>query len=422
MKKSIGLFMALCIALITFLPCMNVYAEGGKAVVNVEIQDVFESFKGDISLFLRNPVSDDIKEFKNGDFKNVTFEVTTFGECMFLTSEKNGEWVFVDSATLQEPKPFTVKENDVISVSLLLYPTEKNADYGNYIKLLDAGIDAITENDAVANVFENMGVGINNDSSSAVVRNSNSQNSFDFDTWHKGAMASFEKFKELFSALEDDTSWQGYLSTADLRRNISLPFYMKSVRNAKEDTWLNMSNTDLFIWQDTYLVFVEMMDKGGTYFSNTFISSDSQKYWLETIIGTSAWNGNGSEDVYNAYVEWLEYQKTYYTYYGYPYNFINDRSFAEETSFLPDDSVKENEDEEIAEVIEEELDEKDIAEIKGDDDTNKGIVHQSKNNWSDFVSKALKHWITLILIAVVGIAYLIVRKIRKSKNINEQTK
>ena len=416
MKRALNLFMTVCMALIMVLmPCMEVKAEGNnKATVNVEIQNVFNDFKSDISLCLRNPSSDDIKEFKNGVVSNVSFEVETFGECSLLTIEQSGEWCFVDATTLKAPKSFNVKENDVVNVSLLLFPTEKNAEYGEYIKIYEESINALMDNEVIADALSDLGIG-SDDSSISI---NNHSEGFDFERWHDGAMASFNNFNELFSDIEEDSTWQGYLANAEIRRNVSLNYYLNSVHGAEESTWLNMSKTDIFLWQNTYLVFVEMIDKGNDYFTKTFANQQTIDKWLKSIICTSSWTGNGNEEIYNAYVEWLDYQIEYYRYYGYPYNFINDKSYAEETSLFPSSS------EENEEISSDELSDEEIAELEEDinhDKNEDSVIKKTKNNWVDVFEKLKGMWITLILIVVVGSAYFIVHKIRKSKNYDDMS-
>lgn len=416
MKKFFNLFITACMVLtMVLVPCTNVHAEGEeKAIVNVEIQDVFGEFNGDISLCLRNPISDDIKEFKGGSFPKVTYEVYSFGECNFISIEGNGEWCFVDATTLKSPVPFSIKENDVVNVTLLLFPTENNTMYGDYVKMYTEGIDVLMNNDIVADVLENVGIDDNNSS----INIQNNSTDFNFNSWHDGAMASFNSFNDLFSAVEENSTWQGYLANAEIRRNVSLNYYLESVGNADEDKWKNMSKTEILIWQDTYLVFVEMLDKGSEYFSKTFSSQQTTEKWLKSIIGTSAWTGEGNKEIYDAYCDFITYQIEYYRYYGYPYNFINDKSYSEETSLFPSDS-EESEESEILE----DLSEEEKAEIEEEISLEEeNVGEKSADNWKPVLKKLKGSWITLIILGVVATAYFIVRKIRKSKNYDEMSK
>jgi hypothetical protein len=149
------------------------------------------------------------------------------------------------------------------------------------------------------------------------------------------------------------------------------------------------------------------------------------------------WTGNGADELKSAYETFVRYQVIYFSYYNFPYNFIDDKSYAEETglSSLVEESVNENgftdsEQAEINEIIEELGEETSAgqeADITADsqnetvEDGGESFGETSKSIWAQVGKKIADHWFSVVLLVILLAAWLIVRAVIKKKNMDEMS-
>ena len=126
------------------------------------------------------------------------------------------------------------------------------------------------------------------------------------------------------------------------------------------------------------------------------------------------WTGNGSEELLNAYMTVAEYQLQYFEYYSFPYNFHNDKSYAEEIGI----AISEEETEEVIlknDFTDEEVEE--IEEVAEELD----IKEQSKGIWGEVLDKLKDSWLTIVILAGALVALFVVRKKIKDKNVDDMS-
>ena len=241
---------------------------------------------------------------------------------------------------------------------------------------------------------------------------------FDFETWHDEAMQAYENFSSLFYSIQDDPTWEMHLSMAEARRNISANTYLKSVTNAKQSDWDNYSAVDIYLWHDTYLVFCDMMNRGTEYFDSKFNSGEARlNSFFEDNIGTGAWTGTNGEELKEAYKNLVSYQVAYYEKYNYPYNFINDKSYADEVGIPQQENEKDLSEDEIKDINEaiDELSPDEIKDFKEAVDEEKN-VNESDSNMHNGFSALNIIVISIGLLIVVAVIGLIVRSKSKKDN------
>lgn len=241
---------------------------------------------------------------------------------------------------------------------------------------------------------------------------------FDFESWHDEAMQAYETFSSLFYSIQDDDTWSMTLAMANSRRNISVHTYLKCVSNARQSDWDNYSAVDIYLWHDTYLVFCDMMNSGREYFDSKFNSGEARfNGFLKSDIGTGAWTGTNGEELKEAYKNLVSYQVAYYEKYNYPYNFINDKSYADEVGIPQQENEKDLSEDEIKD-INEAIDELSPDEIK---DINEAVdeeknVNESDTNMHNGFSTLNIIVISIGLLIVVAVIGLIVRSKSKKGN------
>lgn len=225
---------------------------------------------------------------------------------------------------------------------------------------------------------------------------------FDFETWHDEAMQAYENFSSLFYSIQDDPTWEMHLSMAEARRNISAKTYLKSVSNASQSDWDKYSAVDIYLWQYTYLAFCDMMNMGSENFDSHFHSGEARfESFLKLNIGTGAWTGTKSEELKEAYKKLVSYQVTYYDIYNYPYNFINDKSYADEVGIPQQENENDLSEDEIKD-INEAIDELSPDEIK---DINEAVDEEKNVNEPD---SNMRNGFSALNIIVISIGLLIV--------------
>lgn len=409
MKKLLAgllLVFALCSVI---LPNNVAYADESNCTINVTVSDLLGEFEGEMTLYLRTPNEEQNLKYSNHVYGKKTFITQDYGSsAVFGVSDIEG-WTLVDANTLQIPQSFDTEQGKTVDIELYVFPSADNEEYGEYVEMLE------NDNFLVSDVLTQLG--INTETPSNTV-STNVRSDFDFESWHDEAMQAYDKFASLFYSVQDDDSWNMILSMANARRNVSAKSYLRNVSNAKQSDWDNYSAVDIYLWHDTYLVFCDMMNKGSDYFDSKFNSGEIYfNQFYSNDIGMDSWTGTKGEELKEAYKNLVSYQVTYYNNYNYPYNFINDKSYADEIGVTQKEETKE----EIQDLTDDDI--KDLEEVADEieKDEEEGVVKKSANNWVNVLDRLKKSAFSIGLLAVVVIAYLIVRHNVKKKNFDDMS-
>lgn len=231
---------------------------------------------------------------------------------------------------------------------------------------------------------------------------------FDYDVWHSEAMQAYETYISLLESKADDSTWKRVFDCAEITRASAKKVYTDSVKDATEEEWNGLSQLDVIDYFTTYLNFVLVKNFSNDYYDSNFKNGDTAKQnYFRNSVGLSLWTGNGSEELINAYMNFAEYQLQYFDYYSFPYNFHNDKSYAEETGL---EIIAENtENEEISDLEELGLNEEEIAEIKSE------INAENPNNEDSNSINPLFIIIPIALLLAIS-GYIIFSKKNKKKD------
>ncbi len=206
---------------------------------------------------------------------------------------------------------------------------------------------------------------------------------------------------EWYSALLIQYEWFGEASYA--------PWYAEYVAGGTEEEFLSMSLFDRFVWAETYLRYAWAVGTGS--YSTCFGSKENFESHITNNMVNMINNATDYEAVEEAYLTLAEWQYNYVTENGFPFNFVNNRSYLDEGGTLPDsvartESETNSDDAELAEIRKElmaELSEEEIAELSGDTETTKE---------ADSTSFAGPGTIVVILVVIIvgGSVYFFLRR------------
>lgn len=231
---------------------------------------------------------------------------------------------------------------------------------------------------------------------------------FNFDGWHSEAMQAYETYISLLESKADDSTWKNVFDYAELTRVSVKKVYTDSVKGATEEEWNGLSKTDVIDYFTTYLNFVLVKDRSNDYYDSHFKNGETAKQnYFRDSVGVGMWTGNGSEELLNAYMTVAEYQLQYFEYYSFPYNFHNDKSYADETGLEIITEATENE--EISDLESLGLTEEEIAEIESEINAD-----NSNNEDSNSINPLFLIIPIVLLLAISG--YIIFSKKNQKKD------
>lgn len=231
---------------------------------------------------------------------------------------------------------------------------------------------------------------------------------FNFDVWHDEAMQAYDTYISLVESKVDDSTWKNVFDYAEITRVSVKKIYLESVKNATEEELNTLSQADVIDYFTTYLNFVLVKDRSNDYYDSHFKSGETAKQnYFKDSVGLNMWTGNGSEELINTYMTVADYQLQYFEYYGFPYNFHNNKSYADETGLEIIAETTENE--EIGDLESLGLTEEEIAEIESE------INAENSNNEDSNSINPLFIIIPIVLLLAIS-GYIIFSKKNKKKD------
>ena len=234
---------------------------------------------------------------------------------------------------------------------------------------------------------------------------------FDFDNWYKDAKIAYDNYISILEEKKDDPSVSQLYTCADLIYRGSIgekKLYTGSVSGGTEEEWDSFSAIEILGYKSTYLNFVTLMGSSNDYYNDNLKSGeDIKKSYFRSTMGFSEYWGESGDQIFNAYLEFAEYQLQYFEYYGFPYNFYNNKSYADETGL--DITAEPTTTEETENLESLGLAEDEIAEIESE------INNENANSTDPNSINPLVIIIPIALIlAIVG--YVIFRKKNNKKD------
>lgn len=405
MRKILSRFLMLFLVLTAFfMPSSKVYADELNCIVTVNVNDVLGEYNDNLVIRLQTANEEQEKEYSNGIYGEKSFLTQDFGNASLRVEMENAKWKLVDS-TLSEPQPFEVKMGTTVRIDLFLIPSESNEKYAEYSELISVGTEV------TSNVLNQFGVS----STSTSVTDYGNRENFDFEGWHSEAMQAYENYISLLESKADDSTWKNVFDYAEITRVSVKKVYADSVKGATEEKWNGLSKTEVIDYFTTYLNFVLVKDRSNDYYDSHFKNGETAKQnYFRDSVGVGMWTGNGSEELLSAYMTVAEYQLQYFEYYSFPYNFHNDKSYAEEIGI----AISEEKTEEV--ISKDDFTDEEIEEIE-EVAEELGIKEQSKGIWGEVLNKLKDSWLTIVILVVVFVALFVVRKKIKDKNIDDMS-
>ena len=221
----------------------------------------------------------------------------------------------------------------------------------------------------------------------------------------------YQEFLQAVSFIETDPSWYDGFSAFlnqygedSVNRNTYSQWYADFVRGGTVEKYFSMSSYEQFLWTETYTRLAEAAGGYGDF--DMFFENESAYETHVTKLVTNLMNGNNNEVVKEAYLKLMAWQYDYIKANGVPFNFITNRSYIEEISEEPiqEETQTSEEKENVKEQVKPEKTQKD----------------DKKTTWSGTMSVLADNAITILVLAILGIAIAVITYIRKQKNIGEK--
>lgn len=235
----------------------------------------------------------------------------------------------------------------------------------------------------------------------------------------------YRKFLDTVSFIEHDETWydgvsgflEQYNETTDngkpaLNAKTYSSYYVNAVQGGTTEQFFELSKFERFLWTETYTRFAAKLKE------NREANYGDEASFRRNVmnIPIQLMKGNNNEAVIAAYEELAMWQYAYIEENGYPFNFINNRSYVEEmdanVETLPPTETTENittETERIQNVQDNEVTSEEKEEIKDE----KGI-------WSDTLDILTDNALTILIIVALGIGVVILYFIKNRKNVDNK--
>lgn len=236
----------------------------------------------------------------------------------------------------------------------------------------------------------------------------------------------YQSFLDITAIMKSDSSWDELMKSYENggeNKGFYDEAFVDSVADATISQYEELSAYDTFIYAVTYLKMAKSLDQQ---VFNYYIEMGAEGVETQVNLYTNHWKGNDCEIIKVAYQRLVEWQFAYIRENGYPYNFVTNKSYAEETGLVTEPSKEVSEEsKEIADegIITEEK----IEHIQESADAMKDVVSEetqevaqdTKEEASAEEPASEKSNVVLPVILVVilaGAAYTIFQVSKKKKN------
>lgn len=219
----------------------------------------------------------------------------------------------------------------------------------------------------------------------------------------------FDAFVEATSKVFDDPEWATYFKSTGYGGNTLL--YEQYVRDGKKEDYESMSDFDKYVYSASYLRFASFVTEPYKMSEEKYMEPGEEGFERYCEDHFYYVNDDMDQEVRAAITDMLRWQFAYYREHNYPYNFVNKRSYLEETGngaqeVYSEESVKE---EVLSELTKEEK--KELEEAFGDLEKEEGQAKVSqKENGVPVI------FIVIVIIAVLGVLCLVLLQIKNKKN------
>lgn len=240
---------------------------------------------------------------------------------------------------------------------------------------------------------------------------------------NEDAEKAYLEFLEAVSFVANDKShYDGFGSTLSqyerdaMNSNIYCKWYVDYVQGGTEEEFYSMSAFERWLWTNTYTRLAYASGGSGNY--NKYFGSEAA---FNTYIVDAAMKlvrGNNSDVVIAAYEKLMGWQWDYIRENGVPFNFIRNRNYIEELHAEDNDVTEPQETQTETQEPTDATQDRNVQQdsVKADE-TTEPVAEEEKGIWSETMAILAKNSVTIIILAILVIAVLIVVYIRKSKDI-----
>lgn len=222
-----------------------------------------------------------------------------------------------------------------------------------------------------------------------------------------GADEVFDAFVEATSKVFDDPEWATYFKSTGYGGNTLL--YEQYVRDGKKEDYESMSDFDKYVYSASYLRFASFVTEPYKMSEEEYMEPGEEgfeRYCEDHFYYVS---DDMNQEVRAAITDMLRWQFAYYREHNYPYNFVNKRSYLEETGngaqeVYSEESVKE---EVLSELTKEEK--KELEEAFGDLEKEEELEKEPKKE----IGAPINILVVIVVIVVLAVLCLSLRKKNK---------
>ena len=235
----------------------------------------------------------------------------------------------------------------------------------------------------------------------------------------------FLEFLEAVSFMANDESYyDGFGSTfaqcekGSLNGDLYCEWYVENVQDGTEEEFFSMTAFERWLWTNTY---TRLAYASGSGKYNKYYGSRAS---YNTFIVNAAMNlvrGNNSDVIVSAYEKLMDWQWNYISENGVPFNFIRNRSYIEEINAEGDDATEPQEVqvEKTEELPKETQGSVTPGKTSNENETTVPTTAGDKGTKSVTITIPADSFVTIVILAILVAAVLVVIYIRKSKKQSE---
>lgn len=225
-----------------------------------------------------------------------------------------------------------------------------------------------------------------------------------------------QDFIDKVSFIQDEPAYNSMLRAYD--GTMLLKAFKEEHEENTEERWNNMTILDKFVWNLAYLSpSIYLSQNAANIGTNSYTVKDFINDTLAAEISIfNLYDYPREEEVYNALVEMCEFHYNYFLQTGMFYDYFN----GSETYVEKEKDTEESELDKLREEISKELTDEEKKEIETAMEQQPSMENPSKKG--NALSKAIKGSIfSIIILAIVGVIYLVVKNRNRSSNIYDNT-
>ena len=249
---------------------------------------------------------------------------------------------------------------------------------------------------------------------------------------NQDAENAYLEFLDAVSFIEDDPSWSEHVGSLlcqygkdSVNRTSYSGYFAKYVAGGSEEEYFSMTSFEQFVWTETYTKLASTIN-GGWGFSHYYADKKTFKNNYTRYL-TPLMTGDNNEVVIEAYLKLMDWQFEYITANGVPFNFIRNRSYMDELEglvFEVDDSKNNtgntnNSSSSSISKTDDSVVSQDDSSLNEESQISSDNSEEDDGIWDAVFSSLADNAVSILILAVLIAIFVILNRIRKSKNMDE---